>query len=57
MATLTASTWKEKSYVLPSGAGNNANFAVRFLGGGVGKNSTNGKKKKYHIDDVRILGE
>ena len=57
IATLTASTWKEKSYVLPSGAGNNANFAVRFLGGGVGKNSTNGKKKKYHIDDVRILGE
>lgn len=57
VATLTATEWKEKSYVLPAAAANNPNFAIRFLGGGVGNNSTTGKRKRAHIDDVRILGE
>ena len=56
IASLTAVEWREKNYILPAGAANNPNFALRFRTTAVGKNSVTGKKKKSHVDDVRVIG-
>jgi len=56
VASLTGIDWKEKNYILPSGAGNNPGFSIRFRTTAHGPNSVTGKKKKSHVDDVRVIG-
>lgn len=53
---LGSADWKLKSYVLPPAAGNNPEFKIRFRTTAKGNNSVTGKRKRSHVDDVRLLG-
>lgn len=49
--------WQNEEHVLPAAAAGQPNFKLRFRTDATGTHSSTGKKKKAHVDVVRIIGD